>query len=100
MHVARFDHHRDSAKPKVARVPNDAVLLIDGIFLHRDELHTNWDFSLFLDIPFAETFRRMALRDGFDPDPLAASNRRYFQGQEIYLATCNPKLRATLVLRG
>lgn len=100
VHVARFDHHSDSAKPKVARVPNDAVLLIDGIFLHRDELYANWDFSLFLDIPFAETFRRMALRDGFDPDPLAASNRRYHQGQEIYLATCNPKLRATLVLRG
>lgn len=100
VHVARFDHHSDCANPTVAFVPNDAVLLIDGIFLHRDELHANWDFSLFLDIPFAETFRRMALRDGFDPDPLAASNRRYHQGQEIYLATCNPKLRATLVLRG
>jgi len=98
VHLARFDHHSDSAKPKVALVPNDAVLLIDGIFLHRDELHTNWDFSLFLDIPFAETFRRMALRDGFDPDPLAASNRRYHQGQILYFARCNPKARASQVI--
>lgn len=98
VHLARFDHRKDHVNPVQAPVPQGAVLLIDGIFLHRDELQAFWDFSIFLHTPFAETFRRMALRDGFDPNPLADSNARYLQGQEIYLATCKPRLRASITL--
>jgi uridine kinase len=100
VHLARFEHQSDRANAIVAPVPPHAVLIVDGIFLHRNELCANWDLSIFLDTPFAETFRRMSLRDGFDPNPLATRDARYLQGQGIYLATCNPKQRASLVLNG
>jgi uridine kinase len=30
----------------------DAILLFDGIFLHRPELRPYWDFSIFLAVNF------------------------------------------------
>lgn len=54
-------------------VPTGAVLLVDGIFLHRDELRDVWDESVFLDVPFDVSVPRMAGRDGLPDDPGAAS---------------------------
>ncbi|MGH3642938.1 MAG: uridine kinase, partial [Mycobacterium sp.] len=61
-----------------------SVLVVDGIFLHRDELVDAWDLSVFLDVPFSETARRMAVRDGTDPDPEHPRTRRYVEGQRLY----------------
>lgn len=78
--------------------PEDAVLIVDGIFLHRDELAGCWDLSVFLRVEFDETFRRMALRDGCPADPGAPENHRYLAGQQLYLAACDPESRADLVI--
>lgn len=96
---AVFDHRQDAALdgPEETAVP-PAVLLVDGIFLQRDELRPHWDLTIFLDVPFAESFRRMARRDGGDPDPDAAGNRRYREGQELYFAQCDPRSRADVLI--
>jgi uridine kinase len=75
-----------------------SVLLFDGIFLHRPELVDYWDYSIFLRASFQSTFARMSVRDGADRDPLAASNRRYLEGQQLYLAACRPGERASVVI--
>jgi uridine kinase len=77
---------------------SEAILIVDGIFLHRDELVDNWEFTVFLDVGFDETFARMARRDGCPPDPAAPQNRRYLEGQRIYLAACDPLSRADVVI--
>ncbi|HHC28955.1 MAG TPA: uridine kinase, partial [Rhodobacterales bacterium] len=75
---AAFDHRRDARRaPAPVQVPEDAVLVIDGIFLIRPELAGAFDVTVMLDVPFHETFARMAQRDGCAPDPDAADNRRY-----------------------
>ncbi|GAA1621930.1 uridine kinase [Actinoplanes couchii] len=84
--------------PPPQRAPAGALLLVDGLFLHRDELAGAWDLSLFLDVPFTETARRMAARDGTEPDPEHPGMRRYVQAQRIYYATCDPHSRATFVV--
>ena len=76
----------------------DAVLIMDGVFLHRDELADVWTFSVFLDVPFDVTARRMAVRDGSPPDPEHASLRRYIEAQRHYLRTCTPRHRASVVV--
>ena len=81
-----------------ASAPSDAVVLLEGLFLHRDELVDQWDASIFLDVPFEETARRMSLRDGSPPNPAHPSMRRYVDGQRIYYATARPWERATLVV--
>jgi uridine kinase len=94
-----FDHCTDAAvDAPLEEVPDDAVVIVEGMFLHRDELVDRWDWSVFLDVPFGETARRMAERDGSHPDPEHPTMRRYVEGQRIYLAACRPRERATVVL--
>ena len=97
--AAAFDHVIDSAVPLVERVarPN-SILLLDGIFLHRPELRAYWDASIFLRVDFAMSAARSATRDGTSPDPSAESNRRYVEGQRIYLSQCTPEKHATMIV--
>lgn len=74
------------------------VLIVDGIFLHRNEFAATWDLSVFLDVPFTETARRMALRDGTNPDPEHPSMRRYVEAQRRYFRECTPQQRATVLI--
>ncbi|MFT4228663.1 MAG: uridine kinase [Microbacterium sp.] len=97
--LAAFDLARDA--PVAAQWvtgPRDAVLIVDGIFLHRPELCGLWHWSLWLDVPFDVAYARMALRDGCDPDPLAASNRRYYEGQQRYLRDARPAAGACAIV--
>jgi uridine kinase len=97
-----FDYRTNAAvNAPVEEVPVDAVVIVvivEGMFLHRDELADRWNWSVFLDVPFAETARRLAQRDGSQPDPEHPTMRRYVEGQRIYLATCRPHERATVIL--
>lgn len=84
--------------PPPRQAPDDAVVLVEGMFLHRSELADRWDYSIFLAVPFAETARRMALRDGTHPDPGHPSMRRYVEGQQLYFAAARPWRSATRVV--
>lgn len=96
---AAFDHRRDQpVEAPLEIAPAGAVLLFDGIFLHRPELRGAFDLTIFLDVPFAQSYRRMAARDGCDPDPQHPANRRYFLGQHLYLASCDPQTRASILV--
>lgn len=94
-----FDHRSDApCEDDPVLVAPDAVVIVEGLFLHRDELVGRWDVSVFLDVPFSVSVGRMAARDGTDPDPAHPSVARYVDGQRIYLARCCPKERATVVI--
>jgi uridine kinase len=86
--------------PRWLEVPPRSVLIVDGIFLQREELRGAWDLAVFLDVPFGESCRRMAGRDGSDPDPDHPSVRRYVEGQRLYLASCGPADRADVLVDG
>jgi uridine kinase len=79
-----------------AREPS--ITVVDGLFLHRDELAGSWDLSVYLDVPYAVTARRMADRDGTHADPDHPSMRRYVEAQRIYQRTCAPGGRASVVI--
>ena len=82
------------------RVLPDSILIFDGMFLHRPELRAVWDLSLFLAVPFSISIPRGASRGpGWgSPDPAAESNRRYVEGQKLYLNECRPDSLATVVV--
>jgi uridine kinase len=87
--------------PEPAAGP-DAVLVLDGIFLHRPELADLWDASVWVDVPFAVSVPRGNARFGAvspeGADPASAGNTRSVGGQRIYLAEVCPRTRATWVL--
>ncbi len=84
--------------PPVESARPGAVLVVDGLFLHRDELAGAWDLSVFLRVPFAVSVARMAARDGSHPDPAHSSVARYVEGQQLYFDACRPWERADLVV--
>ena len=85
-------------RPDVELAPPDALVLVEGTFLHRDELAPFWTCSLYLDVPFAETERRMADRDGLSADDVHRLMERYTGAQRLYFAAARPWQRASLVV--
>jgi uridine kinase len=84
-------------EPPRAAAPR-SIVLIDGLFLHRDELNSHRDFSVFLDVPFEVTARRMAKRDGSSADPAHPSMGRYIQAQRLYFGACDPRSRTSIII--
>ncbi len=89
--------------PAPLPAPATAVVLVDelflhGLFLHGAEPAAEWDFSVFLDVPFAVTAARMAVRDGTPADPEDPAMHRYVGGQRLYFAYTDPAGRAGLVV--
>jgi uridine kinase len=77
-----------------------AVVIVDGLFLHRSELCGYWDFSIFLDVAFDISIPRGAARGlGYgSPDPSAPSNQRYVEGQRMYFRDAQPTRYASIVV--
>jgi uridine kinase len=67
-----------------------AILLFDGIFLHRPELRSYWNFSVFLRVDWARNHR---LRG----QPVAGQER-YSEGQALYFRECRPWAQASLII--
>jgi len=96
---AVFDYRTDSEiAMRFETAPLEAILLFDGVFLQRQELLSYWDLTVFVDAPFNVTVARMSQQDGMPPaDVDAAGNRRYIDGQRLYLQSCDPRNAAMLV---
>ena len=97
--TAMFDWKSDSpltVAPQHAAM--NSILIFDGIFLHRPELRGYWDFSIFLDVAFSVSIPRGAGRGYGSSDPADEKNRRYVQGQKLYLQAAAPQTHATLVI--
>jgi uridine kinase len=83
-------------------VPDDGILIFDGVFLFRPELLGFWDVKIFLDISFEESLRRALRRDrhlfGESQAIEERYTRRYIPGEKLYLELCHPKTMADLVV--
>lgn len=97
--TAVFDHTTDaSIDLSTQQAGVGDILIFDGIFLHRPELRGYWDLSVFLDVSVETSIKRLGERDGGPTDPQASLNRRYIEGQALYLLGCAPADRATVVV--
>lgn len=108
--VAAFDEPTDTPLESVAEVAADAVLVFDGLFLHRAEFAELWDVSVYLDADE----RRDAewLQFLFDDLPTNSTQRaadldrrldlarwpRYRHGWSSYVDDCAPHNRATMAI--
>ncbi|MGP3535270.1 uridine kinase [Microbacterium sp. RD1] len=97
--LTAFDSGRDApVESQWVTAPRDAVLILDGAFLLRPELRGLWNWSIWLEVPPSVAFARLALRDGTDPDPDAASNRRLRGAQELYRREAEPRRAASAIV--
>lgn len=88
--------------PNCVEIGVASVVLFDGIFMNRDELHAYWDLSVYLDVEFETVLQRAKKRDvdlfGSIDAVMSKYLNRYIPGQKLYQALCNPKERADIVI--
>ncbi|OZC84610.1 hypothetical protein CH254_19470 [Rhodococcus sp. 06-412-2C] len=83
-------------------VPTDAIVVVDGTFLHRLPLPDYWDYTVFVDTPMDVARARGTARDadalGGEVAAGMAFDQRYHAACRIYLDEVDPRARATRVL--
>ena len=95
--TAAFDYIRDvQIEPKWQTGPLDLILVLDGVFLNRPELHGLWNFSIWLDADPAVRAERLRKRDGIEPGSARAD--RYLGAQDLYEADAHPRDRVSAVI--
>ncbi len=86
-----------------ACAPEEAVVIVDGLFLHHPSLIAAgvpraWDYSVWLEVPIEQAYARLHELRGSDPDPRSASSLPSATVQLQYIATCDPAGQADLVV--
>jgi uridine kinase len=74
--------------------PEDAIVIIDGVFLFRPELKDCWDYRVFIEIDTASAMERGISRDaawmGSPEIARERYERRYVPGERLYLESVRP----------
>lgn len=101
--AAAFDHGSDN--PVISEqetATDDAILILEGLFLFRDEIRDELDYKIYLDVPFEVTLQRMLERDKGNFSSKAELTRmfniRYKAGQELYIKDARPQDVADVVV--
>ncbi len=85
----------------VVEAPENAVLIVDGVFAMRPELDAFWSFRIWLDVDLELSFARGTERDA-DREGRAEAERlhreRYGVAEQIYLDEVGPRSLADLVI--
>ena len=108
--VAALDEPTNTACEETANVATDAVLVFDGLFLHRPEFAAAWDVSVYLDADErreAEWLQYLladlpdyVLERAVELDRRLNTARwpRYRHGWDLYIGDAAPHSRATVVV--
>lgn len=99
---ASFDYRSNSGvDTPVQSAQPDAILLFDGIFLHRQELRKYWDFSVFVHTGFDIVIKRAQERDLYlfktAEKIREIYEQRYIPGEQIYLDAESPCQRTDVI---
>lgn len=81
----------------------DGIVIVEGVFLQRQELADLFDAVVYLDVPEAVRLSRVLKRDGYIGDADAIRQKyenRYFPAERYYAAHCRPMETADIVLTG
>ncbi|WP_047375441.1 kinase [Exiguobacterium sp. ZOR0005] len=97
-----YDRDRDEVINRTVEIAPNALVLIEGIFLLRDEWRSYFDYVVYLDCPREVRYERVLQRDTYIGDMaerLAKYKRRYWPGEAHYLETVNPKVKADQIIQ-
>ena len=88
--------------PEEEAAPSNAILLFDGVFLLRPELHALWDYCIFVQVDFEVALQRAMIRDqelfGSSEAVRTRYLQRYIPGQRLYFQAVNPQKQADVIV--
>ncbi len=100
--IELYDKDNDTYYPEAVNITAMGVVIIEGIFLQREELRSLFDFVVYIDISEETRLARVLLRDGYIGDESEIRKKyenRYFPAERHYFKTCSPHLCADLVIK-
>lgn len=96
-----YERDRDEVINRTVEIAPNALVLIEGIFLLRDEWRRYFDYIVYLDCPREVRYERALHRDTYIGDlaeRLDKYTRRYWPGEAHYVKTINPKAKADQII--
>ncbi|MDE6763564.1 MAG: AAA family ATPase [Oscillospiraceae bacterium] len=97
-----YDKDSDTYFLSETDIPVGSIVIIEGIFLQREELRGVFDYMIYIDIPEEIRLERVLERDGYigDKEQIKAKyENRYFPAERYYVKTCFPCDNADYVSR-
>lgn len=91
----------DGYLPAETEIPQDGIVIVEGVFLQRPELEGQFDLTVYIDVPEEIRLQRVLRRDGYIGDAKAIEEkyeRRYFPAERFYVEKCRPEECADFVV--
>ncbi|TLS37064.1 kinase [Pseudalkalibacillus caeni] len=91
-----YDNESDSRSNQIVTLPENGVIIVEGVFLQRKEWRSYFDYVVYLDCPRERRFFRES-----EPTQKSIEKflKRYWKAEDFYLESEEPIKRANLVLR-
>ncbi|WP_381426833.1 kinase [Sporosarcina thermotolerans] len=96
-----YDKFNDSFSASHIKIIPDSIVIIEGIFLQREEWRSFFDFVIFIDCPHEIRKERVLNRDSYIgnyQERLKKYTERYWQGEKYYMDKVKPVSIADLVI--
>lgn len=90
-----YDHEKDQQELKEVGLKDAAVVIVEGVFLLREEWGSLFDYTVFLDCPREVRFSRETSETQLN---LQKFEQRYWKAEDFYLDTESPKDKADLIM--
>lgn len=97
-----YDKEKDISTIRTINLPLNSIVIIEGIFLLREEWKAYYDYIIYLDCPTEVRYERVLLRDTYIGDfeeRLRKYQNRYWLAEEYYIKKQNPFKNAQRILR-
>ncbi|MED4017155.1 kinase [Sutcliffiella cohnii] len=97
-----YDSNTDSIRKKEVFVPKNSIVVIEGIFLQRQEWQSYFDLTFYLDVQREIRYERALNRDtyiGSLEERRKKYKRRYWPAEDYYLNRLKPIENADVVIR-
>lgn len=101
--IELYDKDEDRYEKKSVDIKEGSVVLIEGIFLQREELSQIFDYMIYIDVPESERLKRVLKRDGYIgtvDDIKEKYENRYFPAERHYVNMYSPSKLADYVVKG
>lgn len=97
-----YDSNTDSIRKKEVSVTKNSIVVMEGIFLQRQEWRSYFDLTFYLDVPREIRYERVLNRDtyiGSLDERRKKYKRRYWPAEDYYLNGVKPIENADVVIR-
>lgn len=95
-----YEKEKDQLKPKTIQIPDEAIIIMEGVFLQRPEWRVFYDVIIYLDCPKEIRHQRVLQRDSYLGDRqerLEKYTKRYWPAEDYYVKTIRPEQTADIV---